>query len=428
MIRFYEIIKKKREGNALSTEEIEFFIRGCTDGSIPDYQASALLMAIFFRGMDERETADLTIAMVNSGHKIDLGLPKAVDKHSTGGVGDTTTLIVAPIVAACNVPVAKMTGRGLGHTGGTVDKLESITGFSTSMAIDLFKKQVAKTGLAIISASSEIAPADKVLYALRDVTATVESVPLIASSIMSKKLASGATHIVLDVKFGKGAFMTEYRDAERLAQTMIDIGNRLNRPTTALLTSMDVPLGNSIGNALEIQEALSVLAGTGGSQDLRDVSLALAREMILHYYPELSVPEAFEMASEALNSGRALSKFHEMVESQGGDLSQGLPKAKHRQPILSNRSGYVVGIDPLLLGNLAVEIGAGRHKKGDQIDYAAGFTLNVRVGSVVESGSTLLVAHTNSLLSQSFIEQLSAAFFIADSPPLEYALFVERMT
>lgn len=428
MMRFYEIIKKKRDGHALSAEEINFFVRGSSDGSIPDYQQSALLMAIFFRGMDERETADLTMAMVKSGTQIDIGLPKAVDKHSTGGVADSTTLIVAPIVAACGVPVAKMTGRGLGHTGGTVDKLESITGFSTALTMEQYKEQVTKIGLAIISASSSIAPADKVLYALRDVTATIESIPLIASSIMSKKLAAGATHIVLDVKFGRGAFMADLPDALYLAQTMINIGNRLGRPTVALLTSMEAPLGNRIGNALEIREALDILANQGGSPDLREVSLALAREMILHYYPEMNITTAYETAKEALDSGRALAKFTEMVEAQGGDLSVDLPKARYRETLYAQREGFVWAIDPLLLGGLSVEIGAGRHKKGDKIDYAAGFELVVRVGDKVGSDAPLLVVHANSPLTAHFMERLRSAFLLNEAPPVVTDWHIERLS
>ncbi|MBS3872855.1 MAG: thymidine phosphorylase [Firmicutes bacterium] len=427
MIRFYDVIKKKRDGMALSTAEIDFFVQGIVDHSIPDYQQSAFLMAIFFRGMDERETADLTMAMVRSGTQIELKMPKAVDKHSTGGVADTTTLVVAPIVAACGVPVAKMSGRGLGHTGGTVDKLESIPGFSTSLTMEQFRKQVAQIGLSIISATAEVVPADKVLYALRDVTATIDSIPLIASSIMSKKLAAGATHIVLDVKFGRGAFMAKYSDAERLARTMIGIGTRLGRPTVVLLTSMDAPLGSSIGNALEIKEALAILTGQGGSADLCHVSLALAREMILHYYPSMTVDEAWQAAKEALVSGRALAKWNEMVAAQGGDLKQGLPQAKFCENVRASRGGYIQSIDPLLLGSMSVEIGAGRSKKGDLIDYAAGFVIEARVGDYVEQGAPLLQVHSSSPVTAEFLARLAVAFTIVDQQPETSAWRIERI-
>jgi len=428
MIRFYDVIKKKRDGIALSTEEINFFVHGTVDHSIPDYQLSAFLMAVFFRGMDERETADLTMAMVRSGTQIELNLPKAVDKHSTGGVADTTTLIVAPIVAACGVPVAKMSGRGLGHTGGTVDKLESIPGFSTALTMEQFKMQVAKIGLSIISATAEVAPADKVLYGLRDVTATIDSIPLIASSIMSKKLAAGATHIVLDVKFGRGAFMANFADAKRLAQTMIDIGTLLGRPTVVLLTSMDAPLGNSIGNALEIEEALAILTGQGGSADLREVSLALSREMILHYYPDMGVDEALQVAREAVESGRAYAKFNEMVAAQGGDLTLGLPKARFSDSAQAPRSGFVQSIDPLLLGSMSVEIGAGRHKKGDLIDYTAGFVIAARVGDRVEHGAPLVQVYSGHPVTAEFLQRLTAAFTIGDQQPETTAWRIERLS
>ena len=428
MIRFYDVIKKKRDGLSLSTEEINYFVRGTVDHSIPDYQLTAFLMAIFFRGMDERETADLTMAMVKSGTQIELNLPKAVDKHSTGGVADTTTLIVAPIVAACGVPVAKMSGRGLGHTGGTVDKLESIPGFSTALNMEQFRMQVAKIGLSIISATAEVAPADKVLYGLRDVTATIDSIPLIASSIMSKKLAAGATHIVLDVKFGRGAFMAHFDDAKRLARTMIDIGTMLGRPTTVLLTSMDAPLGSSIGNALEIAEAIAILTGQGGSADLRAVSLALSREMILHYYPDMTVEDALQLAREVLESGRAYAKFKEMVEAQGGDLTNGLPQAKFNSIVRATNSGFVQSIDPLLLGSMSVEIGAGRHKKGDLIDYTAGFVVAARVGDRVEQGAPLLQVYSGHAVTGEYLERLATAFTICDQQVETAAWRIERLT
>ncbi len=414
-MKMYDIIKKKRDGEELSAAEMAYVVEGAVTGSIADYQLTALLMAIFFQGMGERETADLTAALAASGTQIVLDSLKAVDKHSTGGVGDTTTLIVAPVVAACGVPVAKMTGRGLGHTGGTVDKLESIPGFSSALPPEQFRAQVAKLGLALASASAELVPADKVLYALRDVTATVESVPLIASSIMSKKIAAGATHIVLDVKYGRGAFMQEQHAAELLATTMVDIGQRVGRPTTAILTSMDAPLGNAIGNALEIKEALAILSGSGGSPDLRAVSLAIAREMVLHYYPHFSPDAAQHMAEHALSSGAAMQKFAAVVAAQGGDLTRPLPTASLSYTVTAPRGGYVAAIDPLALGSIAVDLGAGRHKKDDPIDYGAGMVLHARVGTRVAFGQPLLTAYASGVVSTETQAALNSAVRIADS-------------
>lgn len=418
----YDIIKKKRDGLELESEEIRYCIAGCVSGIIPDYQLAALLMAIFIRGMNERETADLTMAIARSGAEFDLGLPRAVDKHSTGGVGDTTTLIVAPIVAACGVPVAKMTGRGLGHTGGTVDKLESIPGLFTALSMDQFRQQVASIGLALICATTEIAPADKILYALRDVTATVDSIPLIASSIMSKKIAAGATHIVLDVKFGRGAFMPDPLVAQRLAAAMVNIGKRVGRPTTAVLTSMDQPLGNSIGNALEVKEALSILSGTGGSEDLRDVSLAVATEMLLQFYEGLNRGTARMQAVHALESGLALRKFKETITAQGGDLSRPLPTSRYTTVVRALDSGYVTEVDSLVLGKLAVTLGAGRLKKEDSIDYGAGMVLAARVGDKVSQSAPLVTVHSDEALTPDTITAINGAFKIGavprEKPPL----------
>ncbi|MBT9153464.1 MAG: Pyrimidine-nucleoside phosphorylase [Firmicutes bacterium] len=415
-MKMYDVIKRKRDSQELSSAEIAYVVEGAVTGTIADYQLTALLMAIFLRGMSDRETAELTTAIAASGTQITLDIQKAVDKHSTGGVGDTTTLIVAPVVAACGVPVAKMTGRGLGHTGGTVDKLESIPGFSAVLSSEQFKAQVAKIGLALISASAELAPADKVLYALRDVTATVESIPLIASSIMSKKIAAGATHIVLDVKHGRGAFMQEQHAAELLATTMVEIGRRVGRPTTAVLTSMEAPLGNAIGNALEIKEAVAVLSGNGGSPDLRIVSLAVAREMVLHYYPQLSLAAAQQMVEHALVSGAAMQKFTEVVVAQGGNLARALPAASLSYTITAPHGGYVAAIDPLALGSLAVDLGAGRRKKDDAIDYGAGMVLHVRVGTRVTAGQPLLTAYASRVVAAETQAALGSAFRITDNP------------
>ncbi|MDP3488207.1 MAG: thymidine phosphorylase, partial [Bacillota bacterium] len=383
----------------------------------PDYQLSALLMAIFIRGMNERETADLTLAIADSGTRIDLNMPKAIDKHSTGGVGDTTTLIVTPIVAACGVPVAKMTGRGLGHTGGTVDKLESIHGLSTALSMEQFINQVNTIGLALISATTEIAPADKILYALRDVTATVDSIPLIASSIMSKKIASGATHIVLDVKFGMGAFMPSVERAEELAQAMVEIGRRVGRPTVALLTNMDQPLGNAIGNSLEVMEAIHILTSKGGSADLREVCLAVAAQMLQMHYPELADSEVTRRVEEALDSGAAYAKLKEVVEAQGGSLNRELPRAKNSLVVTAQESGYICVIDPLALGNIAITLGAGRLRKEDKLDYTAGLKLLARVGDYIELGAPLLTAYSDAPIDQSLHALLQGAYTFSPTKP-----------
>ncbi|KAF0195547.1 MAG: pyrimidine-nucleoside phosphorylase [Bacillota bacterium] len=416
-MRVYDIIKAKRDGGELSTEQIEFVITACTKGEIPDYQLSALLMAIFICGMNERETAELTLAIANSGTRIDLNLPKAIDKHSTGGVGDTTTLVVAPIVAACGIPVAKMTGRGLGHTGGTVDKLESIPGLSTELSMEQFINQVNTIGLALMSATTEIAPADKILYALRDVTATVDSIPLIASSIMSKKIASGATHIVLDVKFGIGAFMSSVERAEELAQAMVEIGRRVGRPTVALLTSMDQPLGNAIGNSLEVTEAIQILTGKGGSADLREVCLAVAAQMLKMHYMDLTDSEAICRVEEALNSGAAYAKLKEVVAAQGGNLDRELPQAKHSLVVTSETSGYISYIDALALGTIAITLGAGRVRKEDKLDYAAGLKLLARVGDYVETGAPLITAYSNAPIDQTLHKALHNAYAFSLTKP-----------
>lgn len=409
-MRIYDVIRKKRDGFSLTKTEIDFFITSCSKGDIPDYQLSALLMAIFIRGMTAEETADLTLAIANSGTMIDLQLPKAIDKHSTGGVGDTTTLIVAPVVAACGVPVAKMTGRGLGHTGGTVDKLESIPGLSTSLSMEQFITQVRAIGLALVSATTEIAPADKVLYSLRDVTATVDSIPLIASSIMGKKIAAGATHIVLDVKYGRGAFMSSPAQAEDLARAMVDIGRRVGRPTVALLTSMEEPLGKAIGNALEVQEALDILTGQGGSQGLQEVCLYVAAEMLKMYDDSLDHTAALQRATEALDTGRAYNKFREMVEAQGGSLSRPLPQADKSIMISSFQSGYIASIDALYLGTLAVTLGAGRMRKEDSINYGAGLKLMVQVGDFVAKGDPLMVLYGDLSMENLITDDMQAAF------------------
>ena len=398
-MRMYDIIHKKREGGELTTYEIHFFVQGYTQGEIPDYQASALLMAIFFRGMTQRETAALTLEMARSGDMVDLSsIPGVkVDKHSTGGVGDKTSLILGPIAAACGVKIAKMSGRGLGHTGGTVDKLESIPGLRTDIPRQEFFRIVQEVGLSIIGQSGNLCPADKKLYALRDVTATVDSMPLIASSILSKKLAAGAKSIVLDVKCGSGAFMKTEADGRALAETMVSIGSACGRNMAALITNMDLPLGMYIGNALEVMEAVDVLRGKPGA--LRELCSALAAQM-LSLCHGWTVAEATERVIEAIDSGRAMETMEKWVAAQGGDAAAltdftRLPQAAEKHPVLAQRSGYLTHMDAEGVGIASSILGAGRRQKGDTIDPAAGIVLEKTTGDYVEAGEVLAWLHTN---------------------------------
>lgn len=399
-MRMYDIIHKKRNGGELSEKEIKFFVNGYTDGSIPDYQASALCMAIYFRGMSADETAALTLAMADSGDRIDLsGIGGfTVDKHSTGGVGDKTSLIVAPIVAANGGKVAKMSGRGLGHTGGTVDKLESIPGFRTSLTPDEFIKQVNDIGLCIVGQTGELAPADKKLYALRDVTATVESIPLIASSIMSKKLAAGSQGIVLDVKTGSGAFMKTVEDSERLAEEMVSIGKAAGRKVTALITDMDIPLGASVGNSLEVIEAIKTLKGEG-EKNLTEVCLSLAAQMLCMVTGRDDMV-CRKMAKKSIEDGSALNKLREMITAQGGnadviDNSGAFKQPKFYVDIISERDGYISRTDAERVGIASVILGAGREKKGDPIDPSAGIILKKKTGDSVSKGDVLATFYTD---------------------------------
>lgn len=399
-MRMYDIIHKKRNGGELSEKEIKFFVNGYTDGSIPDYQASALCMAIYFRGMNADETAALTLAMADSGDRIDLsGIDGfTVDKHSTGGVGDKTSLIVAPIVAANGGKVAKMSGRGLGHTGGTVDKLESIPGFRTSLTPDEFIKQVNDIGLCIVGQTGELAPADKKLYALRDVTATVESIPLIASSIMSKKLAAGSQGIVLDVKTGSGAFMKTVEDSERLAEEMVSIGKAAGRKVTALITDMDIPLGASVGNSLEVIEAIKTLKGEG-EKNLTEVCLSLAAQMLCMVTGRDDMV-CRKMAKKSIEDGSALNKLREMITAQGGnadviDNSGAFKQPKFYVDIISERDGYISRTDAERVGIASVILGAGREKKGDPIDPSAGIILKKKTGDSVSKGDVLATFYTD---------------------------------
>lgn len=394
-----EIIEKKKQGRALSQEEIRFFVTGAADGSLPDYQLAALLMAIRLNGMNREETAELTLAMAQSGELCDLsslhGIP--VDKHSTGGVGDTTTLILAPLVASCGVPVAKMSGRGLGHTGGTLDKLESIPGLSVSLSEEAFLSQVRRIGLAVIGQTKNLAPADKTLYALRDVTATVDSLPLIASSIVSKKLASGAQGIVLDVKTGAGALMHSVEASIELAQIMVRIGCDAGRRMVALVTDMAEPLGSHVGNALEVKEAIDVLSGrTQGP--LLTVSLELGARMLLLAEAAATIEQAKATLMESLRTGRGLDTLRSMIIAQGGnpmccDDVTALPQAKWICDVPALRSGIVQCMDTVALGNTAQALGAGRKTKADVIDPSVGFILHKRIGQPVAQGEAIATVH-----------------------------------
>lgn len=414
-MRMYDIIHKKRNGGELSGDEIRFFVEGYTNGSIPDYQAAAFCMAVYFQGMTEKETSELTLAMAESGDQIDLsGIDGfTVDKHSTGGVGDKTSLIVAPIVASCGGKVAKMSGRGLGHTGGTVDKLEAIPNFRTELTPDEFIKQVNNIGLCIVGQTGELAPADKKLYALRDVTATVESIPLIASSIMSKKLAAGSKGIVLDVKTGSGAFMKTFEESENLAKEMVSIGKSAGRSVTAVITNMDIPLGNSVGNSLEVIEAIKTLKGEGES-DLTDVCLTLAAQMLCMVTGE-DEKACYAMAKGAIDDGLALNKLCEMISAQGGnagvvdDFSL-FKQPKHTVEISYEQEGYIEHTDAEKIGLASVILGAGREKKGDPIDSSAGIVLKKKTGDRVEKGDTLAIFYTD---DESKIEEAKREFFEA---------------
>ena len=427
-MRIYDVIKKKRDGFELTTEEIEFFIKGYVDGSIHDYQASALCMAIFFKGMTEKETADLTLAMANSGDTVDLSRfgDKTVDKHSTGGVGDKTTLIVAPIVTSLGCVMAKMSGRGLGHTGGTVDKLESIKGFNVELTPEDFFSQVEKNGVAVIGQSGNLTPADKKLYALRDVTATVDSIPLIASSIMSKKLAAGSHTIVLDVKYGSGAFMKTPEEAELLATEMVKIGNNCGRNTAAVITNMERPLGKNIGNSLEVIEAIEVLRGNG-PDDLREVCLTLASQ-IVSLCEKISEDKAREMCEDALNSGKAFEKFKEWITSQGGDGSwvestDLFPKATYEFEIKAECDGYISKMDAESIGISSVVLGAGRESKDDIIDMSAGIVLNKKTGDKIAKGDTLATLYTcNESTFASAKDKFISALEISNEKPSQEPL------
>jgi len=433
-MRMVDLIAKKRDGKELTTEEINFFIEGYTKGDIPDYQVSAMNMAIYFQDMSDRERADLTMAMVNSGETIDLSAIEGikVDKHSTGGVGDTTTLVLAPLVAALDIPVAKMSGRGLGHTGGTIDKLESIPGFHVEISKEEFVNLVNQHKIAVIGQTGNLTPADKKLYALRDVTATVNSIPLIASSIMSKKIAAGSDAIVLDVKTGAGAFMKTVEDAKELAHAMVSIGNNVGRKTMAVISDMSQPLGVAIGNSLEVQEAILALRGEG-PKDLEELCLALGRQMVYLARKAESLEEAEEMLREVIRNGKALEKFKEFIQNQGGDPSvvddpDRLPKAKYRIELPAQRDGVVAELVADEIGTAAMWLGAGRATKESEIDLAVGLMLNKKVGDPVKKGESLVTIHANREDVDDVKQKLYESIRIddhADAPVLVYDIVTE---
>nr|WP_302937151.1 pyrimidine-nucleoside phosphorylase [Megamonas funiformis] len=433
-MRMVDIIEKKRDGQELTTAEINFFIEGYTKGEIPDYQASALAMAIYFQDMNDRERADLTRAMVESGDTIDLSAIDGVkvDKHSTGGVGDTTTLVLAPLVASLGVPVAKMSGRGLGHTGGTIDKLESIAGFHVELTREQFIDLVNRDKVAVIGQSGNLTPADKKLYALRDVTGTVNSIPLIASSIMSKKIAAGADAIVLDVKTGDGAFMKTQEDAEELAHAMVRIGNHVGRKTIAIISDMSQPLGFAIGNALEVKEAIETLQGKG-PKDLTELVLTLGSQMVILAGKAKTSEEAKEMLLDAIHSGKALAKFKEFLANQGGDASivddlTKLPQAKYKIELPAKQSSYISRMVADEIGVASMILGAGRATKEDVIDLAVGLVLHKKVGDKVEEGESILTIYSNRENVEDVKQKLYDNIFIADTataPTLIHTVITE---
>ena len=417
-----DIIRKKRDGGSLTKEEIEFFINGYVKGEIPDYQVSALMMAIFFKGMNDEETGNLTLAMLHSGEKLDLSSIKGfkVDKHSTGGVGDKTSLVLTPMVAACNVPVAKMSGRGLGHTGGTIDKLESFKGFSTAISNEQFINNVNTVGISIMGQTKDLAPADKLLYALRDVTATVDNMSLIASSIMSKKLAAGADGIVLDVKSGSGAFMKNDKDAFELAEKMVAIGKHSGVKTMAVISDMDQPLGRAVGNAIEVREAIDTLYGRG-PEDLRELCLTLGSYMV-SFAKNVTPDEARSMLLEVLDNKKALDKLADFIEAQGGDRNDvynpdNLPKASKTIEFKADRDCYVSSIMSEDIGTASLLLGGGRRSKEDVIDLSVGIYLNKKVGEKCSKGECIATLYGNDdgKLSEG-LERLRKAYDFSDTP------------
>ncbi len=435
-MRAVDIIVKKRDGQRLTRAEIRWLIAGYVDGSVPDYQMAAWAMAVVLRGMDDVETADLTLAMAESGDMLDLHdvAPLTVDKHSTGGVGDKTSLVLGPLCAAIGLPVAKMSGRGLGFSGGTLDKLESIPGFRVDLTPAEFRRAVAEVGLVIAGQSANLAPADKQLYGLRDVTGTVDSIPLIAASVMSKKLAAGADCIVLDVKAGRGAFMKTVEDARRLARTMVNIGYANGRRVAAAITSMEQPLGRAIGNALEVREAIATLQGHG-PEDLTELCLTLGAHLALLAGVVKTPTAGRARLQAALEDGAAWHKWRAFVANQGGDLAavddpRLLPVAAHQEPIRAPYAGSIAAIDSMALGLIAGELGAGRQRKGDQIDPAVGIVLERKVGDRVERGDILAILHTRTAgdaeqVRERLMDAWSFTTSVAPAPPLVYEIVAE---
>jgi pyrimidine-nucleoside phosphorylase len=438
-----DVIAKKRDGGELSKEEIEFFIQRYTQDEIPDYQAAAWLMALFLQGMNDRETYDLTMAMAHSGAMLDMSdigpgpdsgeRPLVVDKHSTGGVGDKVSLVLAPLVAACGVPMAKMTGRGLGFTGGTVDKLESIPGYRTDLSVDEFRRQVEEIGIVLTGQTVDLAPADRKLYALRDATATVESIPLIVSSIMSKKLAGGAEAIVLDVKVGTGAFMDTIKEGEALAHGLVRLGSRAGREVVALISDMNQPLGWAVGNALEVREAINTLHESG-PRGFREHCLTVAAEMLRLSGRAENLNAALTLAMETLSSGAAWQKFRELVEAQGGDVTcvddpEKLPRASIVEPVPAPQSGYLAGVDAAEVGLAVVDLGGGREEKGQAIDHSVGVLVHHKVGDLVQKETPLFTIHANDQGKlEAARERILAAYSFSDEPVQPLPLFYRRVT
>jgi pyrimidine-nucleoside phosphorylase len=430
----YELIKAKRDGRELSDSEIEFLVRGFTTGAVPDYQFAAFLMAVFFRGMTFAETVALTQAMMNSGKVFDLSdIPgPKIDKHSTGGVGDKVSLILAPLVAACGVKVPMVSGRGLGHTGGTLDKLESIPGFRTDLSYAQFRKHLRRVGCAMMGQTKELAPADKKMYALRDVTATVDSIPLIAASIMSKKLAAGVDGLVLDVKTGNGAFMTRPEDARKLAETMIAIGKSMGKKVAALITGMDQPLGRAVGNSLEVIEAIEALKGRG-EPDLMEVTVTLAAEMLMMGKAARRPQDVCGLVGHAIGGGHALARFRQMVKAQGGDERVVddyalLPIARHRFTLSAFRSGFVQKLDTFRIGMLSVESGAGRLKQEDRVDPGVAFWFRKKTGDRVTKGDVVAeVFVQDPRLGRRIARELGECYTIGSRKPGPMRLIIERV-
>lgn len=433
-MRMVEVIEKKRDGKDLSTEEIDFFVQGYADGTIPDYQASSLLMAIMLQGMSDREIRDLTLAMAHSGEMLDLkdAAPFVVDKHSTGGVGDKVSLVIGPAVAACGLPVGKMSGRGLGFSGGTLDKLESIPGFHSDLSVAEFKQQLREIGFVLAGQSVNLAPADGKLYALRDVTGTVPSLPLIVSSVMSKKIAAGADAIVLDVKTGSGAFMKTVEDAERLAESMVRIGNEVGRKVVALLSDMNQPLGWAVGNSLEVREAIDTLHGAG-PQDFLEHCLVVGGEMLALGGQAQDAVHGRELVTQAIESGAAWQKFRQMVVAQGGDVRyldepQRFPAARIVRMVPAPVSGYLARVQTDEIGMATVGLGGGRLQKGDPVDHAVGLMLHLKVGEWITAGEPLFTIHANDEARCAEAERrVLEALTFSEAPVEPLPLFYKRV-